>query len=200
MKIALFTCQLFLLLGVNSILFAQAVSLASGSDADYREVNSVFSTSSSSDKHLVFDGVTGKGQWYSCNKAKAQLFEKDKQLIAYVNQSKMECFGIYFDPINLKAFENLRFSAAIETKMDMDSITLFVSFIDSKKTMTDLKALSVPVLKGSFLPTSISLKELLRNDSKTNFFAVSSILFYAATQKETGFWGNILLKEISLVK
>lgn len=200
MQKAIFLTQLSIILLSNSLLRAQAVSLASGSDPDYREVNSVFATGISNDKHIVFDGITGKGQWYSCDKTKAQLFEKDKQLIAYINQSKLECFGIYFDPINLKAFDNLNFTAAIETKLNFDSITVFVAFIDSKKTMTDLKALSVPVSKGPFAHFSIPLKDVMRADPKTNFFAINSILFYVSTQKEGGFWGNVLLKDIGLVR
>jgi len=151
------------------------------------------------DKHIVYDGKTGFGNWFVCDKKKVSIFEKEKKVVAYINQSHFECFGIFFDPLDVNKFNKLNFLAGIENSYKEDTIALYVSLIDNKKNATNFKKVMLRITKGPVSQHNISLEELIIKDQKVDFTKINSVLFYVGSKRDTGFWGNLVLKEISML-
>jgi hypothetical protein len=148
-------------------------------------------------KIVVYDGKTGFGQWYVCDKSKTSLFEKDKKVIAYINKGSFECFGIYFDAVDLTRTTHFNFSSGLETNYKDDSVELFISFIDASKNMSNFKKLKVRVTKGPLKSHSLALDELIIKELKVDFTRINSILLYVDSKREDGYWGNVVLKDLS---
>lgn len=148
---------------------------------------------------VVYNGKTGFGSWYACNKSKVILYEKDKKLIAYVNQSSFECFGIYFEPTDIHRMKYLEFDAGIETNYKEDTVELYVAIIDVSKNMSNFRKLKLRLLKGPVKTFRLALDDAIIRELKLDFSKINSILFYAESKKENGFWGNVVLKNIHLL-
>lgn len=148
------------------------------------------------EKIILYDGKTGAGYWYSCDKKKTQLFEKDKKLIACINQSHFECFGLYFEPKDLSKHYTLHFQAGIENKYPEDTVSLYVSLLDEKKNSTAFRKANFHLVKGPMVPLRVNLEELFLNDKKVDFTRINSVIFYVGSRRDTGFWGNVLLKDL----
>jgi hypothetical protein len=150
-------------------------------------------------KITVYDGKVGFGQWYVCDKAKTTVFEKDKKVITYINKSNFECFGIYFDPMDLHRSTKLHFLAGLETNYKDEHCDLYISFIDAGKKTSDFRKLKVNLAKGELKEFSLPLDEIIIKELKMDFTKVSSVLFYVESKREDGFWGNVVLKDISIL-
>jgi len=148
-------------------------------------------------KKMVYDGKTGLGQWYVCDKFKTTIYEKDKKMIAYINKSSFECFGLYFDPMDVHRSTHLNFSAGLETNVKDDSVALYISFFDVAKNTSNFRKLKVNLGKGNLKNYTIALDDLIIKELKMDFSKINSILFYVESKKENGFWGNIVIKDIS---
>lgn len=148
------------------------------------------------EKMILYDGKTGAGYWYSCDKKKTQLYEKDKKLIAYINQSHFECFGLYFDSKDFSRHSLVHFQAGMETKYAEDTLSLYVSLIDEKKNTTAFKKVMFRMLKGSTQTYKVNLEELFLQDKRVDFTHINSVLFYVGSRRDSGFWGNVVVKDI----
>lgn len=155
-------------------------------------------TAQSQSPRVVYDGKTGLNQWYPCDKAKTSIFEKEGKVFAYINQSSFECFGIYFDPLNVSQMRHLEFQVGIENKYAEDSVLVYVSFIDAARKASDFRKLRVPVRKGPLKTVRLDLDDTIIKEIKVDFSRISSILFYVESKREGGFWGNVVLRKISL--
>jgi hypothetical protein len=151
------------------------------------------------EKHTIYDGKTGLGNWFVCDKKKVTIFEKDKRMVAYINQSHFECFGIFFEPMDVNKFNKLNFLAGIENSYKEDTISLYVSLIDNKKNATNFKQVMLRITKGPVGQQSISLEDLIIKDQKVDFTHINSVLYYVGSKRDTGFWGNLVIKEISML-
>jgi hypothetical protein len=146
---------------------------------------------------VVYDGKTGFGQWYVCDKFKTTIYEKEKKVFAYINKSSFECFGLYFDPIDIHRSTHLNFMAEIETRLKEDSVALYISFFDVSKNTSNFRKLKVSLGKGNMKKISLPLDDLIIKELKLDFSKINSILFYVESKRENGFWGNVVLKQIS---
>lgn len=145
---------------------------------------------------VLYDGKTGLNQWYSCDKTRSTIYEKDSRVIAAVNQSSFECFGLYFDARNLEKMRILEFQAGIENKYTEDSVTLYVSFIDAGKKATDFRRLRVGLQKGPLKMVRLPLDDTIIREIRVDFSRITSLLFYIESKRDGGFWGNLVLKNI----
>lgn len=150
-------------------------------------------------KITLYDGKVGLGQWYVCDKARTTLYEKEKKAIAYINKSNFECFGIYFDPIDMHRGTRIHFLAGLETNYKDEKCEFYLSFIDVNKRTSDFRKLKVTLSKGELREFSLPLDEIIIKELKMDFSKVSSLLFYIESKREDGYWGNVVLKDIAIL-
>ena len=74
-----------------------------------------------------------------------------------------------------------------------------ISFIDAGKKTSDFRKLKVNLAKGELKEFSLPLDEIIIKELKMDFTKVSSVLFYVESKREDGFWGNVVLKDISIL-
>ncbi|HOY97228.1 MAG TPA: hypothetical protein PK509_15905 [Catalimonadaceae bacterium] len=147
-------------------------------------------------KIVIYDGITGLGQWYVCDKSKTTVYEKDKRVITYINKSTFECFGVYFDPVDMHRSSHISFSGSLETNYKDDSVALYVSFFDTAKRTSNFKKLKVTLKRGNLQQFRLPLDDLIIKELKMDFSKINSVLFYVESKKEEGYWGNVVLKDI----
>jgi hypothetical protein len=147
---------------------------------------------------VVYNGVTGYGKWYVCDRSKTTVYEKEKKVITYINKASFDCFGIYFDNLDIHKGSFLTFETGIESNYKEDSVALYISFIDAGKNMTNFKKLKVSVPKGPMKEVKVPLDDIIIKELKVNFFKINSILFYVESKRDHGFWGNVVLKDIQI--
>jgi hypothetical protein len=101
--------------------------------------------------------------------------------------------------MDVNKFNKLNFLAGIENSYKEDTIALYVSLIDNKKNATNFKKVMLRITKGPISQQSVSLEDLIIKDQKVDFTHINSILYYVGSKRDTGFWGNLVFKDISMI-
>ena len=140
--------------------------------------------------------------WYSCVKDYPVLSMSNSTLYASLSDSKGQCFGIFFDPIDVTKNPILKVRAKFQSSTKVTSVDMLAGFTDSKKGKTYAPEKSAIIESGKgFTDYVFDYSELVNTaESGIDLTKVTTILIFINIRGMDNISGAVSIEEITLSK
>lgn len=153
---------------------------------------------------VIFDKTNAKkDNWYACADGKPAFTIEDGCLKASFLQAMGDCFGIFFDPIDVSTKPVIKVKVKYKANLNTESqIELLAGFTDTSKNKTYFPLKNVLVKENSgFIEYLFDYNIESKNKNENfDYSKVNSILFFINITGATNISGDISIEEIALIK
>lgn len=166
---------------------------------------SLTSTTSAPEDKIVLFGKSKASMnfWYSCVKDVPLLSMNNSVLHAVLENSKGDCMGIYFDPMNIREYPVLKIRAQFQSSSEKTSaIDFLAGFTDSKKEKTYSPEKAKIIESGAGMKDFyFDYSEIIREkEPYIDPAQITTILIFMNIRGVEDVSGLLSVEEISLVK
>lgn len=192
--------------GATALWLSSCVSLQS-QQLDSKDVKKQKTETSLAPNALViFDKTNAKKEnWYACTDGKPAITIEEGCLKASFVQAMGDCFGIFFDPIDVSTKPvikvKVKYKAGTSANTDKQ-VELLAGFTDASKNKTYFPLKNVLVKENSgFIEYLFDYNIESKNKNENfDYSKVNSILFFINITGTTNISGEISIEEIALIK
>jgi hypothetical protein len=177
--------------------FTQCITVENNSlDNDWDTIT----TTGLKSKGILFNSENADlSSWYSCAAGRPVLALADAHLQVSLDNTVGECFGIYFDPKDIRATLVIKLKAKYSGD-NATTIDLLAGFVDGAKQKTYYPAKARLIKSGKFETYYFDyITELSLHEKQIDPGKVTSILFFINISGIKNVKGNLLIDEVSLV-
>lgn len=140
-------------------------------------------------------------QWYTC--IQSSNIKLENNILTYsVSEPMGDCFGIFFDPIDVTSHQVIKIKAKYNTSTNIKEIGLLAGFTDTAKNKTYFPEKNIFVSeKSGFIEYTFDYNIECKNKiTNFDYTKVNSILFFTNITGIKNTSGNLLIEEITLIK